>query len=184
MDGSTERSEALTDNREAAGLDHFDVAFAALRRARPRPSVTEAAEVLRQALAADGVIWPQSSLLEIARTVVEPSWPLRHPVKFLRERAVRDRNDSEQTIGYPIDRQHDAVESAQRQRGALDLAAYDAVKGVEFLAARPGEVGVVLNPWTRSVADAIRRKCSPYQVYFLETLPEVEADPPHNTIDT
>ncbi|MEV6270907.1 hypothetical protein AB0L64_27340 [Kribbella sp. NPDC051936] len=174
----------LTDDRERGVAEHFDAALASLRSPRPRPTVTEAAEVLRQAAAADGAIWPQSSLLEIARTVVEPSWPLRHPLKFLRERATRDRGDSEQTIGSPIDVEHDAVESGQRQRVALDLTAYDAVKGVEFLAARPGEVGVVLNPWTQSVAEAVQRTCSPYRVYFIEDLPEGEADPSPNNIDT
>jgi hypothetical protein len=174
----------LTDNRGPAEPHHVDAALAALRRARPRPTVREAAEVLRQALAADGAIWPESSLLKIARAVVEPSWPLRHPLKFLRERGTHDQVDSEQTIGWPIGSEHDVVESAQRERVALDLSAYDAVKGVEFLAARPGEVGVVLNPWTQSVADAVRRRCLPYRVYFIDALPEVDADPPQNTMDT
>lgn len=174
----------LTDNCGPAEPHHFDAALATLRRARPRPTVTEAAEVLRQALAADGAIWPQSSLLKIARAVVEPSWPFRHPLKFLRERATQDRVASEQTIGSAIDSEHDAVESALRERLALDLRADDAVKGVEFLAARPGEVGVLLNPWTRSAADAVRRRCLPYRVYFIDALPELDADPPHNTKDT
>jgi hypothetical protein len=102
----------------------------------------------------------------------------------LRERATRGQVDSREPIGSLIDSEHDAVESAHRQRVALDLAAYDEVKGVEFLAARPGEVGVLLSPWTHPVAEAIRRRCSPYQVYFLDALSEVEADPPQNTIDT
>jgi hypothetical protein len=182
--GCTAWGETMTENGGPAEPHHLDAALAALRRARPKPTVTDAAEILRQAVAADGAIWPESSLRRIARTVVEPSWPLRHPLEFLRERATHGWGDSEQTIGSPIDSEHDGLESARRERVALDLRAHDAVKGVEFLADRPGGVGVVLTPWTQSVADVVRRICLPYRVYFLDALPEVDADPPHNTMDT
>lgn len=153
-------------------LVNFTAAMDDVRSNRRQRSVADVSEKLRAGLAADGVVWPDESLQSIARNIIDPNWPIRHPIKFMRERSRRDSTDSHELVGG---RRGGELESADREVLLSTLSALPAVEAIEFSMTRPGEIGIFLNPWTSPVAELVQDLSSPYLVYFLDALPDSEA---------
>jgi len=73
-------AHAETEKRMSA----VAAAYADAHTNRRGKSTAQVADELEARLAAIGIVWPRETLMSHARGIVEPYWPLRHPIEFVR----------------------------------------------------------------------------------------------------
>jgi len=126
---------------------------------------------LEARLAAEGGVWPREILMQIARNIAEPSWPLRHPIEFVRgicaNRGVGDEGLPEEPDPF----EDQPTDDPEIDALVLFLRGYPGVRAVGYSSSAPDVVEVVLLPWSEAAADRVRDACSPREVRFVDDLP-------------
>jgi hypothetical protein len=131
-------------------------------------SIAEVADELGARLVADGIELPREVLMWHARGVVEPYWPLLHPIEVIRGMwASRGADDAE----YPALFDGEATENREDALGFL-LREHPDVRSVSFSPSAANVVEVFLMPWSEASAQWVRDVCSPREVRFVDDLPQ------------
>src|SRR5215207_5996093 len=101
--------------REVGAESAFQAIVADVRANRRGKSISEVADELEARLVAAGIFWPREPSLWIAQDIADPYWPLRHPIKLIRDiRASRGIDD------HPDGIDDETTDAADREE-LLDL---------------------------------------------------------------
>ena len=162
------RYAAWADARVARSAERFDAiaasleaASGALRRTHRGRPVDEVLTALRARLGSDAPTWPDAVMLEVARMVANPFWPLRHPIQFMRSyRGGQTETNEQPTVETESDREFQLLSERLRDRVG--------VRVVGMSSTEPDTVEVTLEPWSEQSAQVVRGICTPRQVRFLQ----------------
>jgi hypothetical protein len=134
-------------------------------------SIADVADDLGVRLVADGIQLPREVLMWHARDIVEPYWPLLHPIEVIRGMWASRGADDEDSLEEPALFDGEATEDREDALGFL-LREHPDVRSVNFSTSAANVVEVFLMPSSEVAAQLVRDVCSPREVRFVDDLPQ------------
>lgn len=153
----------MLDRRDRERSQRYEPMRRALSRAHDqrltgRP-IHEVSAVFRHELAKEGIVWPEVLINDHARSISDPWWMFRHPVRYRKERAsLQQRID--------LERWHRrSVEPADTF--SASLFAIQGVRAWAMSLVEPNVIEVDFRGISDTDENAIRQLCAPNVVRFV-----------------